>query len=172
MSEHTESQLKVLEGDAAAAGVCIYTPPSQVTPDMIDPMLRDIVARINQSGWVITCESCQGHPGAEADYEHTAWPHNDRPYLRLACGVEDAGRLAEHLCGAVNGVAYTSPGKFTSSDGAVHSFDQPGVLIVQWWPEVHADWFEAKTYIGHGGSVEARDAGIEALRSFAEAVNV
>lgn len=168
--DNRERALSVLEQDAATAGICIYTPPSQVTPDMIDPLLRDVVARINESGWVITCESCQGHPGES--YETTAWPHNDKPYLRLACGIEDAGRLAEALCGAVNGSKYQAAKTFTAPDGTKRPIESPEQLIVQWWPEVHADWFEAKTYIGHGGSVEARDAGIEALVRFAEAVNV
>lgn len=77
------------ERDAQKAGALFYVLPSELKPEMVDPLLRSAVAAINSSGWIWTAESCQGHPD-ESD-AFAPWGHNTRPYLRLVCRAEDVG---------------------------------------------------------------------------------
>lgn len=82
------------EKEAQQAGVCFYTVPSEVVQAQIDPLMWPIVHTINQSGWVFTGESCQGHPDAA---EHDPWSDNVEPMLRLICRKEHFGRMLFHL---------------------------------------------------------------------------
>ncbi len=86
--------------EAQAAGIYFYELPNQLNYDTVDPLIRDVCHSINESGWVWTAESCQGHP--DADY---AFPRagNTKPMLRLVCREPDAGEMLNSLlaaCGA------------------------------------------------------------------------
>jgi hypothetical protein len=73
---------------------CFYTLPQELTKDQVDPLIQKAVFRINESGWVWTAESCQGHPDADCPFH---WAHNTSPMLRLICDVEHFGRMLQLL---------------------------------------------------------------------------
>lgn len=62
-----------------------YYHPSVLRAEHVDPLIWPAVQRINQSGWVWTLESCQGHRGNDA------W--SDCPLLRLAVHHGQAARM-------------------------------------------------------------------------------
>lgn len=75
----------------------IYKQPHEISLADLDPLIGPVVIHINQSNWVWTVESCQGHP----DSEKPAWANNARPMLRLLCRHEDQGALCFHLLESV-----------------------------------------------------------------------
>src|ERR1700719_3228914 len=72
--------------------IAFYALPQDIDLDRIDLLMRPIVSKINQSGWVWTAECCQGHPDAT---EPKGWDYNTNPYLRLV--VEDGIDLESML---------------------------------------------------------------------------
>lgn len=84
-----------LPEEARLAHMVCYDLPSKVKaiPEMIDPLIRNAVLKINESGWVWTGESCQGHP----DSETFCWADNARPMLRLITRSEDVGDMMRCL---------------------------------------------------------------------------
>lgn len=150
-SDYSESHgLIALEAAAREAGVCLYMLPSQVTDEHVDPMLRNIVRRINATGWVITGESCEGHPD-----DKDAWAGNTRPMLRLACRLIDSDRLLGVLgrvIASMNDDAVGAPGNATVP-----------FLGLSLWPRIYPGWFEVLVYVEPGSTFWARDRGIEAF---------
>lgn len=84
---------------AKAAGAVFYSLPKDLTDDMIDPLLRKAVRRINESGWCWTAESCQGHPDAT---ELAPWGFNTKPMLRLVCHESGFGEMLAKLAHAMS----------------------------------------------------------------------
>lgn len=79
------------------AGCCPYGDPQELVESDVDPAIWPAVKRINESGWLWTGESCQGHP--DADYP-MPWAGNVRPYLRLILRTDDEARLLPVLLDA------------------------------------------------------------------------
>ena len=71
------------------SGLMFYENPAEIDYDQIDPLIRDAVRKINESGWLLTAESCQGHPESDT----LTWAGNMDPMLRLVCLEEDVDRL-------------------------------------------------------------------------------
>lgn len=69
----------------------LYSDPATMNYDHIDPVLRELVKTINDSGWVLTEESCGGHSANEP----TAWEGYRDLYMRLV--VEKAEDLKDFL---------------------------------------------------------------------------
>ena len=65
----------------------LYENPATMNYDSIDPPIRDLVKAINDSGWLLTEETCAGHSANEP----TAWDGNRDLYLRLV--VEKAENI-------------------------------------------------------------------------------
>lgn len=66
-----------------------YGPPENT--EGIEPLIRPICERINQSGWLWTVESCEGHT---EDYQGSWWGFpNPDPMLRFGCRTEHVGHL-------------------------------------------------------------------------------
>lgn len=133
------------------AGCIFYDDPATLRDEQIDPLLRTAVRRINQSGWIWTAESCQGHPDAEE-----AWAGNTRPMLRLVTRIENRPRMMEALMQA-----------FSESN----NWDElPTVRSIAVWPYERRDgWFEALCYIPATIAGE-RDLGCKCYERFAELV--
>lgn len=62
-----------------------YWHPLDLRRAHVDPLIWPAVKRINESGWVWTLESCQGHRGPDA------W--SDAPLIRLAVHHGEAHRM-------------------------------------------------------------------------------
>lgn len=145
---------------ARAAGVCFYDHPAKLVPGQIDPLLRDVVLRINESGWVWTAESCQGHP----DATEPVWAGNTDPMLRLVTRAQHEGQMLALLMQAAR-----------SLEGDVTSMTAWGrpmapsfrVYVCARGPE----WIEHLIYIS-ASTVYDRDRGIECYRRFAGLVAV
>ncbi len=147
----------VLPQQAYKAGIIFYDLPDALQPENIDPLIWPAVKRINESGWVWTAESCQGHPDAT---EYGAWANNVRPMLRLVCHRVDTGKMLSLLLEAVK-----QPPD-SGLDG-LHFFK------VELWPQPRRtpDWTEILVYISPVHTVFDRDQGIKAVERFAEMVN-
>ncbi len=57
----------------------MYDDPAEMDYDHIDAPIRELVKEINDSGWLLTEESCAGHPANEP----SAWGGNGAVYLRV-----------------------------------------------------------------------------------------
>lgn len=77
-------------------GIHFYVDPEDLKDHYPDPLLRTAVKGINQSGWVWTAESCQGH--IDCDELYVGW--GLMPYVRLVCEIEHRGRLLDRLAEA------------------------------------------------------------------------
>lgn len=140
--------------EAKEAGVTFYKLPTELSQQDIDPLMRLAVNLINESGWVWTAESCQGHPDAASPME-TAWPHNTRPMLRLVCRKNRLGKMLELLHDGWRVVDRESEGEF---------YAHPGSLIIH--PHgVKGDWAEVIVYV-EAASVWQRDLGIKVFGNF------
>ncbi len=138
--------------DAVCAGMRFYARPEDLVPRQIDRLLRDTVSRINQSGWVWTAESCQGHP----DSRDAAWADNTDPMLRLVCRHENMGRMLGLLMDAYY-------------DHGPEMLWQQGFRI---YPVKHRrGWVEILVYL-NGKTAYYRDDGIRVLERFAELLSV
>jgi hypothetical protein len=136
-------------------GVIFYTRPEDLKPEQIDALLRDVVMRINASGWVWTGESCQGHPDA-ASMADTAWPHNTDPYLRLICRHDDLGRMLASLVDA------------SLPDHEQDEFHSATLRLYR--SDVRGEWAEVMVYV-QARNVMERDHGCRVLARFAEALH-
>ena len=65
----------------------LYEDPAELNYGSVDPAIRGLVVGINDSGWLLTEESCAGHPANEP----SAWAGNRDLYLRLV--VEKAENI-------------------------------------------------------------------------------
>lgn len=141
--------------EAARAHCIFYDLPTVLDYESIDPLLRDAVKRINESNWVWTAESCQGHPDDELP--HT-WAGNTRPFLRLVCHRENYGEMLALLL------------------DAMHQDPQPGLYpldfenAVELYAQQRQDWRELLVYV-RASTVWERNQGVQVFDRFAEAVN-
>lgn len=75
-----------------------YGPPEN--SETFEPLIRPICERINQSGWLWTVESCEGHDGTNPP--NGAWGGPD-PMVRFGLRTEHVGHLVlllKRACGA------------------------------------------------------------------------
>ena len=86
--------------EAEEAGVLFGFPPDVIGPAHIDRAILGVVLRINESGWVWTRWSCQGHyTGGEELVE----PPLRVPYLSLCCRGSGLQRLLGIILDATTG---------------------------------------------------------------------
>jgi len=142
------------------AGCIFYSDPATLNEKYIDPLLRDAVSRINQSGWVWTAESCQGHPDFDGRTIKTAWEHNTRPMLRLVCRIAHAGQMLASLALAAT---------YQFEDDADTGFSSARMTQgLELWPHTRRDgWFEVLAYF-EAGNVAMRDIGCKRFEKFAD----
>lgn len=138
---------------AQAAGAIFYELPNVLDYATLDPLIAPICRRINESGWVATGESCQGHP----DWPDALgpWAGNTDPFLRLTCHGNDLGRMLEALvraCGPDNATAFRAVPLRIQLDGR-------GGEWAQVYAYISAPW------------VGARTEGLAAFARFAESIN-
>ena len=134
--------------EAAANKLTIYILPQDLDSSLVDPLLRDIIATINSSGWVWTSESCQGHPDA-ASPEDTGWDHNTNPFLRLIVRNSDFGEMLALLASAMRG--------------------ENRVCTMRLHSIAKGAWVEAIVYV-EAINVLMRNQGIAALKRFSESL--
>lgn len=151
-----------LGSEARDAGVTgIYCLPEELEDGQVDPLLLDAVRRINASGWVITAESCQGHPDATDPH---AWAGNVRPMLRLVCRESDAPRLMFALATAARSERYLDPGPVGDPIPIYGSAGRLpcGIGMDVYVHDTPPGWFEALVYM-HARTAWDRDRGCEAF---------
>lgn len=147
---------------AREAGAIFYSLPSELTDEMIDPLLRKAVRRINESNWIWTAESCQGHP---EEARHHPWAGNVRPFLRLV--VHGSG-LAEMMAKLVLAMRYIPA--YEGADGKTY-YQTPESLSFKVfpWPTPNGDYEQVLIYI-EADSAYGRNLGIAAFERFAESL--
>lgn len=167
--ERARRVLDSLTGDNASpeeahkAGAIFYTLPSELRPEQIDPLLREIVGDINRSGWVWTAESCQGHPDAATAGE-TAWPHNTDPFLRL---VVHKAREAEMLLHLTCALDVLNDELDRAEAGGWLLYGSQGLRL---YCDDREPYAEYRVYLPARIATE-RNGGIEVFRRFARSVN-
>jgi len=145
---------------ARQAGVCFYEHPDKLSPEQIDPLLRDIVPRINSSCWVWTAESCQGHP----DSTEPVWANNVQPMLRLVTTAQNEGAMLALLMMAARSME-------DPSDEAMTAWGRPGAPSFRIYLHPRGPlWVEHLIYV-EAATTYSRDRGIECFRRFAEMVS-
>jgi len=75
-----------------------WGPPED--PTFWDAGMRPICERINETGWLWTAESCEGHG------DGSAWDH---PMVRFVCHTTHVGHLLILLKEATNGLQCSTP---------------------------------------------------------------
>jgi hypothetical protein len=137
---------------ARAAGAGFYEMPDQINVALVDELIRPVVARINQSGWVWTGESCQGHPDAT---HHSPWAGNTRPMLRLITHQNQYGNMLDFLLRATH-------------------YEEDGLRRVcgldVWEHERKGAYCEVLVYV-KASTVYERDLGIACFARFAKAIS-
>lgn len=160
-----------LGSDARAAGVTgIYCLPEELEDEQVDPLLRDAVRRINASGWVITAESCQGHPDSADPY---VWAGNVQPMLRLVCREAHAPRLLFALTSASRLERYLTTG---DAGKPIPTYGSSGRLPCGIGMSLYVNdsppgWFEVLIYL-NAKTTWDRDMGCEAFGRLADLVGV
>lgn len=151
--------------NAKSAGCIFYTIPSELVPEQIDPLIRNAVFKINESGWVWTGESCQGHPDCEE--ELTPWGLNIDPFLRLICRTENLGRMMVLL---IESMRYIDKHGMDSAMGfkcyPTRKNTYPAPHIVD-----QDKWTELMVYL-YGRNVSERNRSIKCFEKFSELVNI
>lgn len=137
--------------DAIKHKVTFYEDPARLKPEQVDPLIRDAVLAINQSGWVWTAESCQGHPDAADD---EPWANNTRPFLRLVTRHRNLGAMLTMLYEKMY-----RPG-FGAEDR------QPLTVTIYRSFQVTGTWAEVLVYI-EAATAWDRNHGIAAFERFA-----
>jgi hypothetical protein len=135
---------------AAAAGVAFRRVPEELDLEEVDELIRPAVVRINNSGWVWTAESCQGHPDS---MDPRQW--HIEPMLRLVCHDEHTGSMMAALVDAVRA-------DDSEVGGAIAFTAMPSHQRVPGWTEL-VIYIKARTAYD-------RDRGIAAFERFAEFV--
>lgn len=139
---------------AQKTGLHFYELPQNLDIACVDALIRPIVIRINESGWVWTAESCQGHP----EYDENsigAWEHNTDPYLRLIVVRSRFGEMLAHLARAMS----------------TRRMDQHVVTLklIMWPQEIEEEFEQVMVYLP-ATNVLRRNMGLDALRRFAESL--
>lgn len=139
-----------MEKAAQEAGAGFYTLPSELkVNEQIDPLLRTAVAAINASGWIFTCESCQGHP--DETELMAPWGFQIEPYLRLTC---PAGRV---------GVAVELMLEAARDDTGIELMGPAGLKL--YTRALKNNWMELKVYV-EARNVAGRNRGCQLLERF------
>jgi hypothetical protein len=136
--------------EAQEAGIFFYENPESLTPEHIDPLIFPIVKKINESGWVWTAESCQGHPDSTDKY---VWAGNMRPMLRLVVREERVGEMLNKLL-----------------ESSVFLDEDALALIngIEIWQQQRMNgWVSLTTYIAQCSTIYYRNKGLECYDRFA-----
>lgn len=156
MTHDNGASVQLIE-DAKEDGCVFYDWP--VKREATDPLIWPAVERINQSGWVATGESCQGHPDHGAvEAIHTAWDHNTRPYLRLIVRQDNYGEMLARLMRAFESIAEEE--RFERGWGQY----PPSIAL---YHEERRDFAEVKAYIT-AHNVLLRDLGCRLFKEFGD----
>jgi len=154
-----------LAREAMAAGVtCIYGVPGELEDACFDPLILEAIRRINECGWVVTAESCQGHPDSEDPY---IWAGNVEPMLRLVCRSANARFLLEDLAEA------SRTERYLNGDIAQYALAKrapSGLGMRVYVGDVPAGWFSVLIYV-FAKTTHDRNQGCAAFARLAELVN-
>lgn len=142
--------------DARKNHVTFYDDPRSLKLEQVDELIRKAVFTINESGWVWTAESCQGHPDAS---EYDPWASNTRPFLRLVCRRGDAGRMMSLLY----------PQMYRTLDVVACDYKEPLRVTVYQSFGVTGDWAEFLVYI-EASTAWDRNNGVKAFERFADSL--
>lgn len=148
-----------LANDPKEKHIGFYVVPDKLDYHQVDPLIRGVVKTINESGWVLTAESCQGHPDATTPI----WAGGVRPMLRLVTRKKHLGQML----GILLHNAYAM--KNTDGMGGASRADWHPVfeiLPVGIW---HGELACVLVYVD-GATVYQRDLGIEVFARFAAAL--
>lgn len=140
--------------------IIFYVLPQKLKLKNIDPLMRPVVDRINESGWVWTAECCQGHP--DYDEHSVGWEHNVRPFVRLVTSKARFGEMMGLLASSMRLPDRLDPIETARCDVTL-SFE---TFI---WPHDLGPWEQVNIYI-NVQNVLGRNRGIEALQQFADAL--
>lgn len=136
---------------AQEAGINFYDLPCELNEDQVDPLILPIVKRINESGWVWTAESCQGHP----DAVDPVWCDNTDPMLRLVSDLKHEPFMLQQLVRS----SRSMEGEITPT------------TPLRIYPQTpKPPWGEILVYVP-AQTVFYRNRGLETFRRFAEWVN-
>lgn len=143
--------------------IIFYRLPQDLNLDEIDPLMRPVVRRINESGWVWTAECCQGHP----DYngEGAGWDHNVKPFLRLVTSKKTLGEMMGALASSMR-----LPDRVEGWPPEKMRCDVTCSFTTHVWSGDLGPWEQVLIYV-EAHNVLTRDRGIEALAAFAERIN-
>jgi hypothetical protein len=78
-----------LANDSREKHIGFYVLPDKLDYHQVDPLIRGVVKTINESGWVLTAESCAGHP----EETGPVWANNTRPMIRLVTRKKHLGAM-------------------------------------------------------------------------------
>lgn len=145
--------------DARAAGVRFYELPESLEPHMIDPLIWPVVKKINDSGFVWTSESCQGHP----DAKEPSWANNTDPMLRLVCPRDRVGQVMAALIDACERVSFDDDSTSWTPGQSIKIFPHTEDAARR------KGWAELLVYLP-ASAVWSRDRAIRALDAFADAL--
>lgn len=140
---------------AKAAGCVFYELPDTLDYSTLDPLIAPICRAINESGWVATGESCQGHPDESG---FSPWCNNVMPYLRLTVCANDAGGMLALLMLATLPTA-------AIGEGRAH----PLTLRLTEDGRGGPDWRQFYVYV-LGATTYDRNEGLAALARFAHSL--
>lgn len=149
---------------ARDAGACFYDLPGEIHEDSVDLLIFPICKRINESGFVATAESCQGHP----DATQPQWADNTDPMLRLVYKTEDEGRVFAALMAASRSMEV-----HPDDESGMTLWGRPGTAPMKIYPEGirgQPDYCEVLIYVP-ASTAYYRNRGLEFFRRFAENVN-
>lgn len=136
--------------EAKAQGCIFYSMPGDLD-GCIDPLILPVVLRINESGWVWTGESCQGHP--DATHSGAA---GVEPFLRLIVHRTNLGEMLSSLCDAMT---------IKSESGL--SMPYLGFRLHNVTPDKSTDYAEVMVY-AEARNAYMRNHGIAVLAAFAD----
>lgn len=122
-----------------------YDPVTELRAKYVDARIWPAVKRINESGWVWTAESCQGHPKPLRNQLQA-----NCPWLRLVCRQSDAATMLGVLAAA-------------TPKGAPQPGQKEGRVELRMHTTPPAGWFEVRVYVRKGG--------IGVFERFAEKIN-
>lgn len=105
-----------------------HHPVTDLQEQHVDPAIWPAVKRINESGWVWTLESCEGHGTGKGTYGWQKWP-----MIRLAVHNDDVDRMLGLLHRAV--------------PVAEHRVGALRLEVYRHVPAAMSDWFECRVLV-------------------------
>jgi len=142
--------------EAKRAGCLFYEMPWEIKWELVDPLIRNAVRRLNGSGYVWSAESCEGHPDAAVP---GAWASNTSPMLRLVARKMNQGTVVYRLFEAYEAVK-------KAAEQAKQPFELGGYRM---HPQQRGAWAETLVYVS-ALNVFQRNQGIQVFEKFAELV--